>query len=897
MNKYRIAQLQRITEIEQEVVMELFPGNFKPVKLPLQKRASYRMISVSQNNHNYSSQIQVFQRLFQEEYDIFEANHSFWELYQDSEFSENTCSISKISENHQNKNKIQNIISNHNRNESDSQEISSQFFNNLNYEDNKYPLLQQIKPNNLNKQQQAEQKYPSYQFIKKESDQQQTSKQNTFFKQEYVEKEILSPKQQGLDNSFTLSSFKSDFIENIIQIEHSNSKHNEQAFQHKNKFNSKNADSTTNNVKIYNKIEYQSDESEQNKKNQFSKKKNLKIERKSKERQKRSKYYERMAEKDQVQSDNEENNELYVQSRDALINGVIFETFGIRNKFINNTHWLFGDQDQSIKQRQEKAFNFLESFLKVKEKITNNNHLKRLEILNVCSFLIQSTQIHKEMQQYLIDSQIQNFEDSAYQTSLPIQSNIFAQNKINKDFNENNKQPIQHKSHNLQLNLKKQKSDLINNQQHQSTHSHSYFTKLETQNSSVSQEEHINAAELLNLVQIYYSKQLQAPQLNKLVEDENLSINSKINKFQQINNPNSFKKMTVQNRQQSLQEQYFDSNQDSKEASLKNDLLKFNQNDWEEIQQNTNKKQSQILFSKEEEQQFKKKNLNFNQQNQITNQEEKYLEIKKNDEITQIENVLNLDQQEQNSDIYNETSNSNSQAFYTSIIHKFFNISFKNQTEEDEFDFNNVKTSKSIYSNSDPSKKKFGIEVMVVNSDDDEIQVERIKKNYGKFHNFNKLFMYNIVKMFSECNLDNLGLPSIIIQEILNIVNKIKISARRRNNSNKEVQYDYFSIAHYNLLFFLIKNSNTQIIKNQFEYIHFYKKCFKINLQSDSQQQLSIISANIIKKYCFLIYMKSIQRSYQLSQESQSKTPRQEYILKATEGIQNLHQGNLVRRF
>ncbi|KAL4483330.1 hypothetical protein ABPG72_007972 [Tetrahymena utriculariae] len=902
--KFRISQLQRITEIEQEIIMELFPGNYKPVKLPLQKRASFKTISQSKISHNQFSQIQVFQRLFQEEYSIFEASHAFWDLNKDSELSDNPYCEQKISQTHQNIKMKLNKASCQMKIESDNKEIPSQIFNNANQEDNTYSKAQQTKPTNLYNLK-IEQEYSPCQFIKKEYDQQCTNKQNSFFQQDYVKKDILSCGQQRLDNSFSLSSFESNFIENIGKIDHSYSpKNHQKASEQKNKLKSKNADSSTKNQKVKSKIQYQSDESELNYKNQLSKKKNLKIERKLKERQKRSKYYERMAVKDQLQNNGEEKNELYVQSRDALINGNIFETFGIRNKFINSSHWLLGDSELNIKQRQEKAFNFLESFLNLNEKIPNNNNLKRIEILNVCSFVLQSTQIHKQMQQYFMNSQIQNFDDSLQQTSLPIQRNIFASNQMDKSLNENDNLFILNKSQNNQQ--KKYLNNNNNNQQHKFMYSESQLVKLEAQNSRVSQEESINALQLLNLTQIYYCKQLLAPQQNKQgkdeIADENQEDTNQIkncmdSQTQQVNNLNSSKKSRIKCRLQKLLDQNFLNNSDPKEGNLKQNLLKFNQDNCEEIQSKKPDQQSQILFFRggEEEEQFKKNQLNFKQQNKIEGQEENNIIAQNDNEITQKEVVSNLDQQEQKNYISNQTNNS--QTLYSSIINKFFNLSFKNQINEDEFDFNNIKTSKSIYNNSDPSKKQFGIEVMVVNSEDEEIQIERIKKNYGKFHNFNKLFMYNVVKMFSECNLDNLGVPNMVIQEILNIVNKIKISARRRNNSNKEVQYDYFSIAHYNLLFFLIKNTNTEIVRNQFEYIHFYKKCFKINIQSDSQQQLSIIYANIIKNFCYLIYINSIQRSYKLAQQAQQKTPRQEYVLKATEGIQSLHLGNLVRRF
>ncbi|EAS07079.4 hypothetical protein TTHERM_00681860 (macronuclear) [Tetrahymena thermophila SB210] len=743
-------------------------------------------------------------------------------------------------------------------------------------------------------------------------DQQNSNKKDSFLKQEYVKKEIIQCGQERLDNSFSLSGFQSDFIENIIEIENPGHQQSnkQQAIKPKDNQNSKNVNSTSKHFGMYSKIEYNSDDSEQNFKNQLSKKKILKIERKSKERQKRSKYYERMAIKDSLQSEGEENNELYVQSRDILINGKNFETFGIRNKFINESHWLLGDSKLCIKQRQEKAINFLESFLNIKEKIPNNHNLKRIELLNVCSFAIQTSQIHKEIQQYLMNYQIQNL-DTSQQGSLPVQRNIFASNQIDKSSNENSKSFILNKPNNSSENQRKYESNIQNNNQfHQQLPPTSQFIKLEAQNYSIRQEEPINAQELLNLAQIYYSKQLQSTSQSQQIEDQNVSgkleyqnLNKKciISQSQLVDNPKSSKKTKNNNRFQKLHEYNFDCPpEDSREIDQEQNFQKFNQENQKEIQQKKTEQQSQILFERDEveEEQFRINQLNFKQlQNQNSNCEEKQQSISKNSEITKKENALNLDQKLQKKNSKNETNQLNNQAYYSSVINQMFSLSFKNQIIEDEFDFNNIKTSKSIYSNSDPSKKQFGIEVMVVNSDEDEIQIERIKRNYGKFHNFNKLFMYNVVKMFSEYNLDNLGVPNMIIQEIINIVNKIKISARRRNNSNKEVQYDYFSIAHYNLLFYLIKNSNTNIIKNQFEYIHFYKKCFKINIQSNSTQSLTVTYANIIKKFCFLIYMNSIQRSYKLASQAQQKTPRQEYILKATEGIQSLHQGNLVRRF
>ncbi|EAS07078.2 hypothetical protein TTHERM_00681850 (macronuclear) [Tetrahymena thermophila SB210] len=169
-------------------------------------------------------------------------------------------------------------------------------------------------------------------------------------------------------------------------------------------------------------------------------------------------------------------------------------------------------------------------------------------------------------------------------------------------------------------------------------------------------------------------------------------------------------------------------------------------------------------------------------------------------------------------------------------------------------------------------------------------------KRYGKYHNLNKLFMYNVLNMYTNSNLYNFGVPESISNILQLVIQRLKISAKKYSNVNQKLPFNYFSHSHYNVLFLQLSQCNIKELKQQQEIVQLYKYCYSIDLIDDViPHQLSYI--NLIKAYFFQIFIKCINYEDIQTEKAQKQDSRDLYTLKVVRGIRKLASGQIIKRF
>ncbi|EAR89402.1 hypothetical protein TTHERM_00375190 (macronuclear) [Tetrahymena thermophila SB210] len=175
--------------------------------------------------------------------------------------------------------------------------------------------------------------------------------------------------------------------------------------------------------------------------------------------------------------------------------------------------------------------------------------------------------------------------------------------------------------------------------------------------------------------------------------------------------------------------------------------------------------------------------------------------------------------------------------------------------------------------------------------------VDKNLHKFGKYHNFNKLFMYNILNMFQPNNLANMNVPEQISKELQLLISKIKSSAKNNYKVEGKYAFDYFSHAHYNILFFKLNSKNIVILSQNEEYLNLYKECFNINLK-ESISSITITYINLIKLYCYQIFMQCIrEEEIQIDTSLSQENLKNQYTLKVIRGIKKLSNGIIIKRF
>ncbi|KAL4442363.1 hypothetical protein ABPG74_005704 [Tetrahymena malaccensis] len=189
-----------------------------------------------------------------------------------------------------------------------------------------------------------------------------------------------------------------------------------------------------------------------------------------------------------------------------------------------------------------------------------------------------------------------------------------------------------------------------------------------------------------------------------------------------------------------------------------------------------------------------------------------------------------------------------------------------------------------------------------LNNNVPQIQKNKNKKTiYSRFHNLNKLFIYNIMAMLQNENLENFNIPQHLRVELIQFLKRLKLSGKVRPCSdNPSITETYtvesFSHVHYNVLFLKINESNISIIRKSPRDVFLHKLCFNVDL--NNYLDIEIIKVNILKKIIFQIFMQSIQEHLYVDDHSYSKSNnRVLYSIKAIKGIKKLSLGIYFNRF
>ncbi|KAL4434903.1 hypothetical protein ABPG74_021242 [Tetrahymena malaccensis] len=169
-------------------------------------------------------------------------------------------------------------------------------------------------------------------------------------------------------------------------------------------------------------------------------------------------------------------------------------------------------------------------------------------------------------------------------------------------------------------------------------------------------------------------------------------------------------------------------------------------------------------------------------------------------------------------------------------------------------------------------------------------------KRYGKYHNFNKLFMYNVLGMYTNSNLYNLGVPENILSILQLVIQRLKISAKKYSNVNQKLPFNYFSHSHYNVLFLQLTECNIKGLKQNQEIVQLYRYCYNIDLREEVTP-LQLSYTNLIKGYFYTIFIKCINLEYTENENTQQKDHRDLYTIKVVKGIRKLASGMIIKRF
>ncbi|KAL4496125.1 hypothetical protein ABPG72_012862 [Tetrahymena utriculariae] len=239
---------------------------------------------------------------------------------------------------------------------------------------------------------------------------------------------------------------------------------------------------------------------------------------------------------------------------------------------------------------------------------------------------------------------------------------------------------------------------------------------------------------------------------------------------------------------------------------------------------------------------------------------------------------------------------------YASQCKSFFKLNSLTKQQQMQFRFSQYKKRNTCgsspktlnaSSNESPSDQLF----QNLSETQENQNVNKNTHKFGKYHNFNKLFMYNVLNMFQPNNLANMKVPEQISKEVQQLISKVKSSAKNNYKVEGKYAFDYFSHAHYNILFFQLNNKNIPILSQQEEYLNLYKECFNINLK-ENVSNLTITYINLIKLFCYQIFMQCIREDeIKIDTSLSQENLKNQYTLKVIRGIKKLSYGIIIKRF
>lgn len=165
-------------------------------------------------------------------------------------------------------------------------------------------------------------------------------------------------------------------------------------------------------------------------------------------------------------------------------------------------------------------------------------------------------------------------------------------------------------------------------------------------------------------------------------------------------------------------------------------------------------------------------------------------------------------------------------------------------------------------------------------------------KTSSRFHNLTKLFMYNILSMFTKENLHKLKVPILLQEHLRKLVMNVKRSAKKiKKNFAKS---DFFNHTHYNALFLHLNADTIEELSRSEREIEIHQFCFRLNLLDDDLDFHQLEYINIIKKFAYEVVKKSLDLE---SQNCEGQQNRLEYMQRALKGIKKLSEGIIIHRF
>ncbi|KAL4499031.1 hypothetical protein ABPG72_016933 [Tetrahymena utriculariae] len=162
----------------------------------------------------------------------------------------------------------------------------------------------------------------------------------------------------------------------------------------------------------------------------------------------------------------------------------------------------------------------------------------------------------------------------------------------------------------------------------------------------------------------------------------------------------------------------------------------------------------------------------------------------------------------------------------------------------------------------------------------------------SKYHNLTKLFMYFLLSLFQAENMERLGVPEHIQQELIRCVQNVKKTAKKKIKNKNLQKTDFFNHTHYNALFLHLNKNSLRELQKKEKDIQVHKQCYGLDLTNIDIQRMEYV--NILKKFAYEIVTNTLEAP---SETECLNNPRNEYMLKALSGIRQLAQGNVIFRF
>ncbi|KAL4476847.1 hypothetical protein ABPG72_010684 [Tetrahymena utriculariae] len=171
---------------------------------------------------------------------------------------------------------------------------------------------------------------------------------------------------------------------------------------------------------------------------------------------------------------------------------------------------------------------------------------------------------------------------------------------------------------------------------------------------------------------------------------------------------------------------------------------------------------------------------------------------------------------------------------------------------------------------------------------------EQKYQGVSRFHNLNRMFMHNIIKILSKENLQQFCLPLSIANKISKIINGIKNEAFKKYNNGKS-KTCFFNHYHYNLLFLQINKETLKLFQKNSKDLEMHQSIFGMNFENEILSCSDLIYCNLFKFYIYRIVNTTIL--YNIQSNDYNNCVRLQYVERVLNGIKKLSEGQAIKRF